>query len=92
MSFSINESKVDELLKSSTKAYEVSTSGVELGVENYAPYYTASGTTYIAPSLVTEEARAHLLTLRRRIEESGAPLKNVDDLTKEIARTRKEDQ
>ncbi len=91
MSFSINESKVEELLKSSNKGYEVSTSTVGPGVENYAPCYVASGTTYVAPSLVTEEARDHLMTLRRQIEESGIPLKNADDLTMEIGKMRRKD-
>jgi hypothetical protein len=91
MSFSINESKLEELLKSSNKKYEISTSAVGLESKNYAPYYAASGTTYVAPSPVTEEARQNLMTLRRKIEESGIPLRNADDLTMEIGKMRRED-
>jgi hypothetical protein len=88
MSFSINESKVEELLKSSGKRYEVSTSIVELAIENYAPAYAVSGTTYDAPSLVTEETRENLMALRRKIEESGTALKGADELDREIEQIR----
>jgi hypothetical protein len=90
MSFSIDDSKVDELLKSSKKTYEVSTSSVGLGTENYSPaYYAASGVTYTTSGLVTEESREHLMTLRRNIEESGVPLKNAADLSGEIKEMRR---
>jgi hypothetical protein len=88
MSFSINESKLEELLKSCSKTYEVSTSAVGLAIDNFAPYYMASGTTSIAPPVVTEEAREHLLALRRNIEESGISLKSADDLAVEIRERR----
>jgi hypothetical protein len=57
MSFSINESKVEELLKSANKGYTVSDAMIE-GSEtnNYAPFYTVSGTNYTAPILVTAES------------------------------------
>jgi hypothetical protein len=90
MSFSINESKVEELLKSASKGYEVS-GGMAEGSEtqNYAPCYTVSWTDYAAPILVTPESREHLMALRRKIEESGVPLKSADDLTAEISRMRR---
>jgi hypothetical protein len=90
MSFTIDDSKVDELLKSSKKTYEVSTSTIGLGTENYSPpYYAASGVTYTTPGLVTEESREHLMALRRKIEESGIPLKNAGDLGLEIREMRR---
>ncbi|HEV2350533.1 MAG TPA: hypothetical protein VG028_11885 [Terriglobia bacterium] len=94
MSFSINESKVEELLKSSNKGYEVSTSSVGAKVENIvplSPYGAVSGTIYAAPILVTVETKEHLMDLRRKIEESGAPLKDADDLTLEIGKMRRKD-
>jgi len=86
MSFSINESKVEELLKSANKNYEVSSAAVVegLGSNSYAPFYAVSGTDYAAPVLVTPETREHLIALRRHIEESGVALKSAAELTAEI--------
>lgn len=86
MFLSINESKVAELLEASNKVYRVS--DVPLVIENCAPIYPSasevSGTIYIAPVLVTAETKQDLMAARRRIEESGAMLKGVEDLTREI--------
>jgi len=85
MSFSINESKVEELLKSASRGYVVSDVVVESSeTSNYPPQYTVSGTTYAAPILVTPESKERLMTLRRNIEESGAPLKSAEELAREI--------
>jgi hypothetical protein len=93
MSFSINEAKVKELTTSNKNVpfYEVSPAATVEGldVKNYGPYYTVSGTSYAAPMLVTPESREHLMTLRRNIEESGVPLKSVEDLSKDIDEMRR---
>lgn len=86
MLLSINEDKVAELLKSSNKGYTVS--DVPLVIENStAPYpltSEVSGTVYTAPMLVTAETKEWLLAARRRIEESGVPLKGIKELAQEI--------
>jgi len=86
MLLSINEAKVAELLESSNKGYTVE--NVPLVVENCSPPYPVtaevSGTVYIASAPVTAETRERLMSARRRIEESGVPLKTAEDLTKEI--------
>ena len=90
MPFSINESKVQELLKSARRDYVVSDMVVESSeTNNYAPAYIVSGTTYAAPILVTAESKERLMTLRRHIEESGTPLKGADELSKEIDEMRR---
>ncbi len=75
MSFSIDESKVEELMQ------------VEL--MRYPPPYAVPIASYAAPILVTAESKERLMTLRRYIEESGAPLKGEDELTKEIGEMRR---
>lgn len=75
MSFSIDESKVDKLMQ------------VEL--MRYPPPYAVSVASYAAPILVTPESKERLMTLRRYIEESGAPLKGADEITKEIDEMRR---
>ena len=88
MLLSINESKVAELLRSSDKGYAVA--DVPIVAENLAggvmyPTTTeVSGAIYGTPLLITEETKEHLMSLRRKIEESGVPLKSVGELTKEI--------
>ncbi|MBZ5509660.1 MAG: hypothetical protein LAN70_00670 [Acidobacteriia bacterium] len=86
----INEKKVAKLLKSSSGGYAVFTADdVPTVIENYnyRPMYPAtseaSGTIYTAPAVATE-TREHLASVRRKIEESGAPLKSFDELEKEI--------
>jgi hypothetical protein len=89
MLLSIDEAKVAEVLKSSSMPqYKVSKSEVmepTVGIRNYASApYAMSGTIYTAPLLVTPETKERLLEARRKIEESGVPLKSARDLTKEI--------
>lgn len=85
---SINEAKVAELLKTSNKGFVVSSSDLPIASENYKPAYPAtseaSGTAYSAPVLITAETRDTLMSARRKIEESGIPLKKADALTREI--------
>ena len=89
MLLSIDEEKVAEVLKSSgIPQYKVSKSEVTeptVGIKNYASALCAmSGTIYAAPLLVTAETKERLMAARRKIEESGVPLKSAEDLTKEI--------
>lgn len=88
MSLSISESKIAELLKSSEPGYAVFTSDVPIVCENYTPTYPitseTSGAVYSTPLLVTAETREQLMSARRKIEESGVPLKNAEELTREI--------
>lgn len=88
MLLSINEAKVAELLKSSSKGYAVSISDVPTAIENCKPMYPttseASGTVYSAPVLVTPETKEHFMAVRRQIEESGVPLKSAEELTREV--------
>lgn len=84
MSLSINEAKVAELLKSN-KGYEGFTSDVlPMAIKNCNPAYPATSAVYTAPVLVTAGTRERLMSARRQIEESGAPLKSAEDLTREI--------
>jgi hypothetical protein len=86
MFLSINKAKVAELLESSNKGYTVE--NVPIVVENCTPVYPVaseiSGTVYTAPVLITAEIRDRLMSVRRQIEESGVPLKGVEELRKEI--------
>ena len=85
MSFAIDANKVEELLASTPLGYEVSPiSSVTVTIDNYAPLYPdlAGGTMAIG-------TREHLLTLRRRIEESGIPLISADGLDSEIREMRR---
>jgi hypothetical protein len=87
LSIDVNEDKVAELLKSSGNGYVVSTSDVPM-VENCGPVYPStsevSGAVYSAPVLVTAGTRERLMSARRQIEESGAPLKSAEELAREI--------
>ena len=87
MSFVIDEQKVKELTAAIGRgAYRVSTSPLEANMENYRSLYGASGVvgTGFDFSAVSAETRRRLLAIRRRIEESGEPLKSVEQLTLEI--------
>jgi len=88
MLLSINEGKIAELLKSSEKGYAVFASDLPVATENYKSAYPAttevSGVVYASPLRITEETREHLIAARRKIEESGVPLKSPEVLTREI--------
>jgi len=88
MLLSINEGKIAELLKSSEKGYAVFASDLPVATENYKSVYPAttevSGVVYASPLRITEETREHLIAARRKIEESGVPLKSPEVLTREI--------
>lgn len=93
MLLSINEDKVAELLKSSGRGYSVYISDVpSVRIEEKSAYpmnYAASGVIYTASQLITAEAREGILEARLRIEESGVPLKDVDELTREVNEMRR---
>ncbi len=78
MLLAIDETKIAELLRSSANRLETFTSE-SCGV---------SGAVYAAPVLVTAESRNHILSARRRIEESGVPLKSAETLAREIEEMR----
>lgn len=88
MLLSINEAKVAELLNSTDKLYAVE--NVPMAAENlmdHPAYPTTTevyGVVYSPPFLVTAETKEDLMSARRRIEESGAPLKSAEELTREI--------
>jgi hypothetical protein len=92
MLLSIDNGKVAELLRSSGGGYVVSSSDVQPVAGNYTAAYPtsseASGTVCDPTSRVTIETRERLLSARREIERSGAPLKNPDELTAEIEEMR----
>ena len=89
MLFSISEKKVAAVLKASPVPYPVFTSEVPaVRIENFQPThslgYAVTGVVYASPAMVTAEARSRVGLARRRIEESGVPLKTADELTREI--------
>ncbi len=94
LSITINKAKVEELLNSSGNRYVVSTSDVptaEPTMENCSVVYPSSevsGTVYVAPVVVAPETRDGLMSARRKIEESGVPLKSADELSNEIEKMR----
>lgn len=92
MLLAIDETKVTELLKCSNTTYLVSTSDLPAAVENSTLAYSttcgASGIVYAAPVFVTAESRNNILSARRRIEESGVPLKSAETLAREIEEMR----
>ncbi len=82
LSLSINSAKVAELLKCSSRPYEIFTSDVPMVTENCTPQYPmtseASGAVYVAPLLVPAETKERLMAARREIEKSGGPLQRTD--------------
>jgi hypothetical protein len=85
MLFAIDESKVAELTKTSASPYTATIAGIVPNIENPTPYYgSASGSAIFDPSVNLSTSRSHLLNIRRRIEESGTPLKSPADLSSEI--------
>ncbi len=86
MLFVIDNAKVEELLASSHLSYAASGTLISVATENYAPVYPSppvGGTTLLSGT------REHLLALRRKIEASGTPLINADDLDSEIREMRR---
>ena len=82
MSLSIDEEKLEELVRTTPKSYTVTSSNLA-PVTLDEPIRTepvVSGTTYSAPVRLSPEAREYMLSLRRKIEESGKPLKTVAEL------------
>jgi hypothetical protein len=91
MSFVIDEGKVEELLKSSDPKYTVSIAPVGPTTENFKPLYGymgVSGTVFVDHVVAAKEIRGNLITIRKRIEKSGRPLKSADELSREIDEVR----
>jgi len=90
MSLTIDEEKVRESLKVAPKVqYVVTVSHLVSTVPDaQVSSSSISGAIMFAAQSNTVEARKHLLSLRRRIEESGTPLKTQEELDGEIDETR----
>jgi hypothetical protein len=87
MSFAIDGDKVEELLRSSTPGYTVSSAPICPVVENHTPYYSqmgVSGTVAVDRGRALKEARGRLTAIREKIEKSGAPLQSAAELIREI--------
>lgn len=89
MSFTIDGEKVKELMATRTLGgYVVSASSLEIKTEEFrgdlCSTTEVSGTDYANFSAALGETRKQLMAIRKRIEESGRPLHNIDALTKEI--------
>ena len=93
MLLSIDNTKVEELTASLRNAgYAVSPSLVEATIESSSPIYPnypPGGTTCSSHNLVTPESKEHLSALRRKIERSGIPLVDADDLESELREMRR---
>jgi len=85
MSFSINEAKVEELVRLGYGAYAVPTCLLETGlIENYAPFYAVPLTEWTDPAAHASGLGSELRSLRRKIEESGVPMETPDSLSAEM--------
>jgi hypothetical protein len=92
MLLSINEAKVEEVLKSSAtefSGYRVELVQPVITNSSFVPkpnpkYPEVAEAFYTAPVLVTAETKERLTSVRRRIEESGVPLKTAENLSREI--------
>lgn len=86
MLLTIDEAKVRESLASIAPGYATTASNLCLEQTRNdipAPKTTVAGTTYGIVS-TTVDTREYLSAVRRKIEESGMSLKNVDELSREI--------
>ena len=81
----ISKDKIDEILRSTPVPYTVTVCNVaptpQLHFETKP--ISVNSTAYGAP-VFTETTREHLLRLRRNIVESGQPLKDEQELDREI--------
>jgi len=87
MLFTIDEAKVREsLAHSGEPSYVVTASNLVIPELPALPTPSATigGTMAFGAILVSPEAREDFLSMRRKIETSGIPLKGVDELTVEI--------
>jgi len=89
MSFSINNSKVEELLESTSNLGAAFPSIFAIEDAPVYPTHTAGGVAFAYSEPVSPDARANLLSLRKRIEDSGLELINSDDLDSEIREIRR---
>jgi hypothetical protein len=87
MLLTIDEAKVRESMAASSKpCYVVTASHLVIAELPPAPTPSSSvgGTMMFREPRASAETREYVLSLRRKIEESGVPLKSVDELSREI--------
>jgi hypothetical protein len=87
MFLTIDEAKIRESLANSAKpTYVVTPSYLVIPEVPILPTPSATigGTMAFGAMLISPEARKDFLSMRRKIESSGVPLKGIDELTLEI--------
>lgn len=93
MLFAIDENKVKELLTSAEHRYTVAVAPGGAALDDLGPSkygaMSVSGTVAAVSNSTTQDARKHLMAIRRKIETSGAPLKSVGALAEEIDEMRR---
>jgi hypothetical protein len=92
MSLTIDEAKLRESLATSSKpSYVVTASHLAIAKIPSAPTPSPSvgGTMMFGTPHAGMDMRDQIMTLRRKIEESGEPLKSAEELTKEIDEMRR---
>ncbi len=91
MLLTIDEAKVRESLAAFGKPSYVVTASHLVAVEPppaAPPDLCVGGTMTLSAPRVSTATREYVTSLRRKIEESGVPLKSADELSKEIDETR----
>ncbi len=87
MLLTIDEAKVREFLATvGQPSYVVTPSNLVMAElpSPPAPSSSVGGTMMFGEPRVTAEAREYVTSVRRKIEESGVPLKSTEELTSEI--------
>jgi hypothetical protein len=86
ISLTIDESRVKECLETSNHPlYVVRALNLDAEIPRQPiPPSWVGGTTAFGTLRATADDRDHIMLLRRKIEESGAPLKSANELSKEI--------
>lgn len=87
MLLTIDEAKVRESLAASGKpSYVVTPSHLAIAELPSAPTPSSfvGGTMMFGEPRASAETREYVISLRRKIEESGVPLKSADELSREI--------
>ena len=86
MSFSISNTKIEEMLRSSLME---SPSSSDAGNQTMWNRSSVGGVVYSAPILVTADTKEHLMSHRSKIERSGIPLISGDELDSELREMRR---
>jgi hypothetical protein len=83
LSLTIDETKIRERLATVGELrYVVTISNLDAESRPF-PAPSVGGTMFGAPPVITD-TREYVVSLRRKIEESGVPLKSTDELNREI--------